>query len=125
MTSDFNLSSMRGYRIDFETLVKSSRLTMKTISLNANTVDKKWVVVEENVLAGGMGSLLLEFLSDNSLHNDVKRLGLPDRIIPHGDKGNQIIDAGLSVNSITEATIAHFKRARRLSIRKLGVSKVN
>ena len=37
---------MRGYRIDFETLVKSSRLTMKTISLNANTVDKKWVVVD-------------------------------------------------------------------------------
>ena len=37
---------MRGYRVDFKTLVKSSRLTMKTISLNANTVDKKWVVVD-------------------------------------------------------------------------------
>ena len=46
LTTDLNLSSMRGYRVDFETLVKSSRLTMKTISLNANTVDKKWVVVD-------------------------------------------------------------------------------
>ena len=31
---------------DFETFVKSTYLNMKTISLNANTVDKKWVVVD-------------------------------------------------------------------------------
>jgi large subunit ribosomal protein L13 len=32
--------------IDFKTFVKSTYLNMKTISLNANTVDKKWVVVD-------------------------------------------------------------------------------
>jgi len=93
--------------------------------LNVADKYKKWVVVEENVIAGGMGSLLLEFLSENLLHNDVKRLGLPDRNIPHGDKGNQLIDAGLDVDTLTNASKAHFKRTRRLSIKKLGVSKVD
>ncbi|SVB39393.1 uncharacterized protein METZ01_LOCUS192247, partial [marine metagenome] len=46
MTSGHNLSSIDGFHIDFESLVKSSHITMKTISLNASTVDKKWVVVD-------------------------------------------------------------------------------
>ncbi len=86
---------------------------------------KKWVVVEENVLAGGLGSLLLEFISDNSLQIDVKRLGLPDKNIPHGDKENQLIYAGLDYGAILKATSEHLKRSRRLKIRKLGVSKVD
>ena len=85
---------------------------------------KKWVVVEENVLAGGMGSSLLEFISDNSLRVDVRRLGLPDRYIPVGDKNSQIDDAGLSTESITKAAADFFKRIRRLSLRKIGVSRV-
>ncbi len=46
MTSGNNLSTISDLRINFEALVKSTHITMKTISLNASTVDKKWVVVD-------------------------------------------------------------------------------
>lgn len=44
------------------------------------------VIVEENVLAGGAGSAILEFLTDQGLlkNKHVKRLGLPDKFIEHG-----------------------------------------
>ena len=37
---------------------------------------KKIITIEENVLAGGMGSYILELLSDNQMVKPVKRLGL-------------------------------------------------
>ena len=45
---------------------------------------KRIVTVEDGVLKGGMGSAILEFLSDNGYTPTVKRLGIPDRFIQHG-----------------------------------------
>jgi 1-deoxy-D-xylulose-5-phosphate synthase len=44
------------------------------------------VTVEENVLAGGFGSAVLEFLADRDLagRSRVMRFGLPDRYVTHG-----------------------------------------
>lgn len=42
------------------------------------------VTVEENVLAGGFGSAVLELLEEEGIHLPVLRLGLPDRFIHHG-----------------------------------------
>ncbi len=42
------------------------------------------VTVEDGILKGGMGSAILEFMSDNGYTPVVKRLGIPDRFIPHG-----------------------------------------
>jgi 1-deoxy-D-xylulose-5-phosphate synthase len=46
----------------------------------------KLLVVEENSLAGGFGSAVLEFLADEDLLSGlhIKRLGLPDAFIEHG-----------------------------------------
>jgi 1-deoxy-D-xylulose-5-phosphate synthase len=43
-------------------------------------------IVEENALAGGAGSAILEFLADTGLssHLQIKRIGIPDRFIEHG-----------------------------------------
>ena len=35
---------------------------------------------------GGFGSAVLEFAADNDYHSSVKRLGIPDRIIEHGEQ---------------------------------------
>ena len=35
---------------------------------------------------GGFGSAVLEFAADNDYHPVVKRLGIPDRIVEHGDQ---------------------------------------
>ncbi len=48
------------------------------------------VTVEENVLAGGFGSAVLETLADAGLQNvDVHRIGLPDSFIEHGTAAGQ------------------------------------
>jgi 1-deoxy-D-xylulose-5-phosphate synthase len=46
----------------------------------------KILLVEENVLAGGFSSAVLEFLADNALLSKlkIKRIGLPDRFVEHG-----------------------------------------
>ncbi len=45
------------------------------------------VTVEEAYLAGGFGSAVMELLEENGLQDQVKvvRMGVPDRIITHGD----------------------------------------
>ncbi|XPV75845.1 MAG: 1-deoxy-D-xylulose-5-phosphate synthase [Desulfovibrio sp.] len=47
---------------------------------------KKIVTVEENALAGGMGSAVIEFLTDEGLMDGltIRRLGLKDEFIEHG-----------------------------------------
>ncbi|MDT3698154.1 MAG: 1-deoxy-D-xylulose-5-phosphate synthase [Thermincola sp.] len=42
------------------------------------------VTLEDNVLQGGFGSALLEFLNEIGLSAQVKRIGLPDEFVTHG-----------------------------------------
>lgn len=46
---------------------------------------KKIITVEDGALMGGFGSSILEFMSDNEYKATVRRLGIPDQIIEHGD----------------------------------------
>lgn len=46
---------------------------------------KKIVTVENGVISGGLGSAVIEYLSDNRYHDiDVTRIGLPDEFVTHG-----------------------------------------
>ncbi len=45
----------------------------------------KVITVEDNALAGGFGSAVIELLSDCQILAHVKRLGIPDQFIEHGD----------------------------------------
>lgn len=58
------------------------------------------VTVEDGVKAGGMGSAVLEWMSDNGFHPRMVRLGLPDEFVEHGtvDELQQI--CGIDVESI-------------------------
>lgn len=42
------------------------------------------ITVENGTVKGGLGSAVLEFLSDNNYPVKVKRIGIPDRFIEHG-----------------------------------------
>ena len=46
---------------------------------------KKIITVEDGTLPGGFGSSILEFMADNDYKASVKRLGIPDKVIEHGD----------------------------------------
>ena len=42
------------------------------------------ITIEDNVLAGGFGSAVVEFLQDSNIQTPVSRIGWPDKFIPHG-----------------------------------------
>ncbi len=46
----------------------------------------KVITVEDGCLMGGMGSAVLEFMTDNGYASKVTRLGIPDRFIEHGSQ---------------------------------------
>ena len=42
------------------------------------------ITVEDGVIQGGMGSAVLEFMSDNKYYPQIRRIGIPDQFIEHG-----------------------------------------
>jgi 1-deoxy-D-xylulose-5-phosphate synthase len=60
------------------------------------------VTVEENVLAGGFGSGVVEFLSDRDLmgRSRVMRFGLPDRYVTHGKPALLREEVGLTPEAV-------------------------
>ncbi|HYC47472.1 MAG TPA: 1-deoxy-D-xylulose-5-phosphate synthase [Burkholderiales bacterium] len=68
------------------------------------------VTVEENVVAGGAGSAVLEALERHDVHVPVLQLGLPDRFIDHGDPGIQLAECGLTGDGIAESIRARLGR---------------
>ena len=62
------------------------------------------VTVEENVLAGGFGSAVLEHLADSDLlgRTRVLRFGLPDRYVTHGKPALLREEVGLTAGDVAE-----------------------
>lgn len=63
------------------------------------------VTVEDGILKGGMGSAILEFMSDNGYTPVVKRLGIPDRFIPHGPVESLHVICGIDKTTIYNTLI--------------------
>ena len=61
------------------------------------------VTVEDGVKNGGMGSAVLEWMSDHGFTPRVQRLGLPDEFVQHGTVGELQHIVGLDVESIAAA----------------------
>jgi 1-deoxy-D-xylulose-5-phosphate synthase len=65
---------------------------------------KYFVTVEDNVVAGGAGSAVAEFVLNHKLNVQVKNLGLPDEFLPHGTRAEILAVAGLDEDNILQAT---------------------
>ena len=61
---------------------------------------KRVITVEDGVRNGGMGSAVLEWMSDHGYHPDVVRLGLPDCFVEHGTVAQLREKWGLDVPTI-------------------------
>jgi 1-deoxy-D-xylulose-5-phosphate synthase len=62
------------------------------------------VTVEEGTLEGGFGSAVLEAANAAGVDTrSVIRLGIPDRFIEHGERGELLADLGLDVDGICRA----------------------
>lgn len=72
------------------------------------------LTVEENALAGGFGSAVLELLEQEGLTGvRVKRLGIPDRFIEHGSQAQLRKDLGLDADGILHAAKTLLARKER------------
>ncbi len=59
------------------------------------------VTVEEASLIGGFGSAVFEIAADAGLNtNHIRRLGIPDKFIEHGERGELLADLGLDATGI-------------------------
>jgi len=84
--------------------------------LDENLLRKKFVnynkviTVEENVLNGGFGSAVLEFIENENIKTiSVKRMGLPDEFVTHGTQAELRAMYNLNSAGIAQTTADFFK----------------
>ena len=77
------------------------------------------VTVEENSV-GGAGGAVSECLAANGKASRLLQLGLPDRFIQHGGRGDMLADAGLDAAGIARAVGTYLTRFHVDSDRELS-----
>jgi len=63
----------------------------------------KLITVEDGTVKGGFGSAILEFMAANGYKNDLRMLGIPDRLVEHGSPAELHRECGYDVNAIVNA----------------------
>jgi 1-deoxy-D-xylulose-5-phosphate synthase len=106
--------------LNFGTLLSAATEAANT--LNATLCDMRWVkpldaalitslatshklivTLEENAIAGGAGSAVGEYISQQGLNVSLVQLGLPDQFIDHGKREKILASIGLDASGICEA----------------------
>jgi len=63
---------------------------------------KNVITIENGVIAGGMGSAIIEFMVDHEYKSRVVRLGIPDRFIEHGTQAELYAQCGFDALGIVK-----------------------
>lgn len=66
---------------------------------------KKVITVEDGCIQGGFGSAVLEFMADNNYKAEVRRLGIPDRVVEHGEQAELHRECGFDADGIERTVI--------------------
>jgi 1-deoxy-D-xylulose-5-phosphate synthase len=66
---------------------------------------RKVITVEDGCLQGGFGSAILEFMGDHSYSAEVRRLGIPDRVVEHGEQPELFRECKFDASGIEQAAI--------------------
>jgi 1-deoxy-D-xylulose-5-phosphate synthase len=66
---------------------------------------KRVVTVEDGVIAGGLGSAVLEFMADHGYEVEVHRIGLPDHFVMHGTVAELRKQCGMDAESISKVLV--------------------
>jgi len=74
------------------------------------------ITVEDHVIAGGFGSAVIDLLADEGFSGvEVKRLGVPDRFIPHGTQDELRKMCGFDKDAIAQAVLQMVRRGKKRS----------
>lgn len=66
----------------------------------AHRFNRRIITIEDGVRAGGFGSAVLEWMSDNGYHPEIIRMGLPDEFVEHGKVEELQKIVGIDIESI-------------------------
>jgi len=75
------------------------------------TTFDKVITIEDGCIIGGIGSAVIEFMSENGYQAKIKRLGIPDAYIEHGEPHELLKECGFDEDSI-------FNEIKNISIRE-------
>ncbi|MCX8490031.1 MAG: 1-deoxy-D-xylulose-5-phosphate synthase [Cyclobacteriaceae bacterium] len=84
----------------------------KTLLHEVFTSFKKVITVEDGCIEGGIGSAVLEFMADNNYQCEVKRLGIPDRIVEHGEQLELHKECGFDPEGIERSVLLMLEPVR-------------
>ncbi len=77
---------------------------------SAASIVPRIITIEENVLQGGFGSAVLEFLNETDVHNvKIRRLGMPDGFIEQGQQDELRKKYGLDEEGIYLAALSFLR----------------
>lgn len=64
---------------------------------------EKIITVEDGTVKGGFGSAILEFMAEHGYKNEVRILGIPDRLVEHGTPKELHRECGYDAQGIADA----------------------
>lgn len=82
---------------------------------------KQIITIEDGVINGGFGSAVLEFMSDNNYHINVKRLGIQDTFVEHGTPEELYNMLGLDAEGIANSIQDFLRSSNVLKSEKLAM----
>ncbi len=74
----------------------------------------KIITVEDGCIQGGMGSAILEFMADHQYNAWIKRLGIPDQVIEHGEQSELHKECGFDADAIEQTVLMMLENAKAL-----------
>lgn len=81
------------------------------------TRHKKVITLEDNVITGGFGSAVLEFMNQNNIKDvDILVHGLPDKYVEHGTPDELFRDLKLDAAGVTEVIKDHLLSKEKITV---------
>jgi 1-deoxy-D-xylulose-5-phosphate synthase len=76
----------------------------------------KVITVEDGCVVGGMGSAVVEFMSSNGYMAQVKRLGIPDNFVDHGEQKELYAECGYDAQGIFNCAVELIAEKRNVMV---------
>jgi 1-deoxy-D-xylulose-5-phosphate synthase len=74
----------------------------------------KIITVEDGCIQGGLGSAILEFMGDHQYNAWIKRLGIPDLVIEHGEQSELHKECGFDPDAIEQTVLMMLENSKAL-----------
>jgi 1-deoxy-D-xylulose-5-phosphate synthase len=76
---------------------------------------RKVLTIEDGCIPGGFGSAVLEFMADHHYRGEVRRLGIPDRFVEHGEQIELHRECGFDPDGIVKTVVEMLEAVSKTS----------